>query len=244
MVVRGDKNLSTVIFSDVYLDYRRRSEKVISLRGKKLTTLQNKASHTLAGISFELLAGDRLGIIGNNGAGKSTLLRLATGAYKPQSGIVDVRGRVSSLIDIGLGLSPDATGRENIFIRGALLGLGKREIKNIFDGIVEFAELETVIDDPIRTYSTGMQMRLSFAVSTSIQSDVLVMDEWLAVGDHNFSEKANDRLSSLINQNENLIVASHSRELLAATCNKVMWLEGGRVRLLGATSDVLREYFD
>jgi lipopolysaccharide transport system ATP-binding protein len=194
-------------------------------------------------VSFTLGDGDRLGIIGGNGAGKSTLLRAASGIYKPTSGSVRCSGEVTTLIDISLGINLEATGRDNIFLRGSLLGLSRQYIESRFDEIVLFSELGNFIEMPVRTYSSGMQLRLAFAVSTIITPEILIMDEWLSVGDGSFIEKAETRLNNLVDNARILILASHSRDLLENTCNKILWLENGKVRAFGQSSKILSSYF-
>lgn len=197
----------------------------------------------LSNLSFEISEGERVGLVGHNGAGKSTMLRALSGAYYPSKGRVEVSGTVGSLIDISLGINPEATGRENIFIRGALLGLSKGEIKKQFAEIVEFSELGEFIEMPVRTYSAGMHLRLAFAVSTIVRPEILLMDEWLSVGDESFKQKAEERLTELVSSTKILVIASHSRELITSTCNRVIWLEHGKVKMDGPTSEVAPIYF-
>jgi lipopolysaccharide transport system ATP-binding protein len=197
----------------------------------------------LENLSFTLKDGDRVGILGHNGAGKSTLLRLIGGVYEPSSGTARITGAVGSLIDISLGIDPEASGRENIYFRAGLLGLRKAEISQHIDDVIEFSELGDFIDMPLRTYSTGMHMRLAFAVSTIIRPEILLLDEWLSVGDEKFKHKAEARMSALVEATSILVIASHSRELLLNTCNRAIWLEHGRVRLDGGSQEVCVAYF-
>jgi lipopolysaccharide transport system ATP-binding protein len=183
-------------------------------------------------ITLELNDGDRVGLFGHNGAGKSTLLRLITGVYPPTSGTRFVEGKIGSLINIGLGLDAEATGRENVYLRGALLGLSRSQISSVMDEVIAFSDLGSFIDLPLRTYSTGMALRLTFAISTSIRPEILVMDEWLSVGDEAFQDKAEDRLAQLLDRTNILVIASHSRALLSKTCNKVVILEHGKIKSL------------
>ena len=178
-------------------------------------------------ISLELHEGDRLGVIGHNGAGKSTLLRVISGVYEPTGGRVEVSGSVSSLIDLNLGMDGEATGIENIYLRGALLGYRRRQLTEKVEEIVDFAGLGGFIDMPLRTYSTGMQMRLAFSIATLAQPDILVMDEWLTVGDVDFQLKAEKRLNARIQNSSILVIASHSPEMIGKVCNRVVRLERG-----------------
>jgi lipopolysaccharide transport system ATP-binding protein len=197
----------------------------------------------LKNIDLQIVAGDRIGIVGHNGSGKSTLLRLLSGVYEPSSGKITRSGSVSSLVDISLGINGENTGRENIYLRGKLMGLTKKEIEEKIDEIIEFSELGDYINLPVRIYSSGMLLRLAFSVSTSITADILIMDEWLSVGDGAFAERSSQRLRNLVDESEILVIASHTRELLEETCNKIVWLEHGLIRKVGPTQEILSEYF-
>jgi lipopolysaccharide transport system ATP-binding protein len=197
----------------------------------------------LSDISIELNEGDRLGLVGHNGAGKSTMLRALSGVYAPTKGKATIEGEMGSLIDISLGINPEATGRENVFVRGQLLGLTKKEIAAKYNEIVEFAELGDFMEMPVRTYSSGMHLRLAFAVSTVVRPEILLMDEWLSVGDENFKHKAEARLTEMVDATKILAIASHSRELIEKVCNRVIWLEHGQVKMDGTVAEVLPAYF-
>lgn len=194
-------------------------------------------------LSFSLNDGDRVGVVGHNGAGKSTLLRLLSGVYAPTEGTARIEGEIGSLIDISLGIDSEASGRENIYLRAALLGMSKSQINDCIDEIIAFSELGDFIDMPLRTYSSGMHLRLAFSVSTMVRPEILLMDEWLAVGDQGFTHKAETRLAELVQATNILVLASHSRELITATCNRVLWLEHGKVRMDGPPDEVLSVYF-
>lgn len=187
------------------------------------------AVRALDGVSFEIRAGDRVGLMGHNGAGKSTLLRMLSGIYEPVSGTLTVEGRVATLLELHLGIDPDATGYENIMLRGVMAGLKLREIRARIEDIAEFTELGDYLAMPVRTYSSGMLLRLAFAVSTSVEADILLMDEWLSVGDAEFAKKASVRLEQLVKRTPILVLASHSKALIEKTCNRVFQLEHGRV---------------
>lgn len=197
----------------------------------------------LEGLTFSLGDGTRLGLVGHNGAGKSTLLRLLSGVYTPSHGHARIEGEIGSLIDISLGIDSEATGRENIYLRGALLGMSKSDMNERIDEIIEFSELGNFIDMPLRTYSSGMHLRLAFSVSTMVRPEILLMDEWLSVGDQGFTHKAEQRLAELVQSTNILVLASHSRHLIAKTCNRVLWLEHGRIRMDGTPDEVLEHYF-
>ncbi len=197
----------------------------------------------LRDISFEFNDGDKIGLLGHNGAGKSTLLRVLSGVYCPTSGKARIEGKIGSLINISLGIDPEATGRENIFIRAGLLGMSKKELAYHFDDIIEFTELGEFIDMPLRTYSTGMHLRLAFAVSTVLHPEILIMDEWLSVGDESFKKKARERMDQLVKSSNILVIASHAKDLLARITNKIIWLEHGGIKKVGDTKEILSQYF-
>lgn len=179
-------------------------------------------------ITLHLKDGDRLGVMGPNGAGKSTLLRMLAGVYFPTSGTIEVKGRIASLIDISLGMDSEATGYENIHMRGVMMGLSLKKIRSMEEEIADFSGLGDFLAMPIRTYSTGMHMRLGFAVSTAVEADIILMDEWLSVGDSEFILKAEKRLENFIKRSSILVIASHSDALIQKTTNQVLRLEHGK----------------
>ncbi len=194
------------------------------------------------GLDLELRSGDRLGLIGHNGAGKSTLLRVMAGIYPPTAGELRVSGRSVPLLDIALGMDDLSTGRQNIRLRGLLLGMDNAEIKRKTEEIAEFTELGDYLDLPLRTYSNGMRLRLAFAISTAVDADILLLDEVLGVGDASFQEKANQRLRELHERADIVVLAIHSDDTIRASCNKVLWMESGRARMLGPVEEVLSAY--
>ncbi len=179
----------------------------------------------LSHVTLHLQDGDRLGVMGPNGAGKSTLLRTLAGVYQPTSGKIEVKGRIASLIDISLGMDSEATGYENIRMRGIMMGLSLKQIKSMEEEIADFSGLGDFLNMPIRTYSTGMHMRLGFAVSTAVDADIILMDEWLSVGDSEFILKAEKRLENFIGRSSILVIASHSEDLIQKTTNQTLRLE-------------------
>ncbi|RYZ13017.1 MAG: ABC transporter ATP-binding protein [Comamonadaceae bacterium] len=183
----------------------------------------------LKDINIELKSGDRVGLIGQNGAGKSTLLRTLAGIYEPASGRFERIGSVASLIDPSLGIEADATGFENIMLRGLVMGLNKREIDELTPEICDFSGLAEHLNMPVRTYSTGMAMRLAFSISTAVKADILLMDEWLSVSDAEFKAKAEKRMQDVVAQSGILVLASHSPRLIRKECNMVIRLEQGRI---------------
>lgn len=180
-------------------------------------------------LSFSFTEGDRVGLIGHNGSGKTTLLRTLSGVYAPVRGELKVHGKIASLLDVSMGLDPDATGFENIYLRGILDGLKPARIRSKIDEIADFSQLGDYLNLPVRTYSSGMMLRLAFAISTSVEADILIMDEWLSVGDAEFSIKAAERLESLVGKASVLVVASHDPKLVARVCNRKISMEHGKM---------------
>jgi ABC-type polysaccharide/polyol phosphate transport system ATPase subunit len=196
----------------------------------------------LDGVDLDLRDGDRLGLIGHNGSGKTTLLRVLGGVYPPERGSATIEGSISSFTDITLGMDPESTGWENIIFRCAFMGLTFEQAKKLSPAIAEFSELGNFLELPTRTYSSGMFMRLAFAISTSIEPDILIMDEMIATGDAQFIEKAKRRLHELIDKANILAIASHDMKLIRSLCNKVVWLEHGVIKQLGPSNVVTAAY--
>lgn len=187
----------------------------------------------LKNVSFDLKDGDRLALLGHNGSGKTTMLRVLAGAYKPTSGSVRVEGKITSLIDPMMGMDGELTGIENIKLRGLFLGLSKKEIKNIVEEVIDFSELGDFINIPVRTYSSGMVLRLGFSISTSVVPEILLMDEWMSVGDDSFKKKAEERLNSFVSKAGILVMATHDQGLAHSVCNSCIALEHGEVKESG-----------
>lgn len=245
--------MAHITFEHVNIDFPIYNAKNRSLKNKVMQAAtggkvsfgaEGTVIRSLEDVSFEIKEGERVGLVGHNGAGKSTLLRALSNVYAPTSGKAIIDGEIGSLVDIGLGIDGEATGRENIFIRGALLGLRRKEIERHFDEIVEFSELGEFINMPVRTYSSGMHLRLAFAVATIIRPEILLMDEWLSVGDASFNEKAERRLNDLVQSSRILVLASHSRDLIEKTCNRAMWFEHGRLIMDSTPDRVCKAYWE
>lgn len=181
----------------------------------------------LNGLTFDVNEGDRIGLLGPNGSGKSTLLRVLSGGYEPVSGSLDICGSVGSMLSITLGLDNDATGYENIFILGMMMGISKKELISLTPEIAEFTELGDFLHMPMRTYSSGMSMRLAFAVATAVKRDIILMDEWLSVGDASFVKKAEDRLNEMLKGAKILVLASHDKEFINRECNRIFCMDHG-----------------
>ena len=201
---------------------------------KRLTALRD--------VSFSMDKGDVLGIIGPNGAGKSTLLKLIAGIYRPTAGTLQVKGRISALLNLGVGFHPDLTGRENAIINGLALGFSHRHIRAILDDIIRFAELEEFIDSPVRTYSAGMFMRLAFSVAVNVNPDILILDEILSVGDASFGEKSRARIEEFKRDGKTILFVSHDLQAVEEWCHRVLWLEQGSVVQVGDASAIVGAY--
>jgi ABC-2 type transport system ATP-binding protein/lipopolysaccharide transport system ATP-binding protein len=200
------------------------------------------AVQALTGIDLEINHGDRLALVGAKGAGKSTLLKVLAGIYAPSQGQIDACGRVSALLTASVGLNPEATGRENIINRGMYMDVHPREMRARIEEIAEFSELGYYIDMPVRTYSSGMMIRLCFAVATSLRPEILLMDEWLAAGDAAFLAKARTRMEGFVSGSSIMVLASHSMPLLREWCNRAVFLERGRIAAAGTVAEVEAAY--
>jgi ABC-type polysaccharide/polyol phosphate transport system, ATPase component len=204
-----------------------------------VTAGKPKYVQALRDISLELEAGDRLAVVGRNGSGKTTLLRVIAGIYRPTSGTIDVRGKISTLFAMGMGMRPQSSGYRNIVLQAMIAGLSKKEAVGIIEDVKEFTELGDFLNLPVNSYSQGMAMRLKFAVSTAISPDILVMDEWVGAGDAEFRSKATDRMNKVFSDSGIAILASHSNALLKETCNKAIWLESGQLKASGSVDGVI-----
>ena len=233
--------------SKVYRRYAYRRQfstlKSALLRGSLASDLSPEETFSAVNkVSFQITKGSAFGIVGRNGSGKSTMLKLIAGITKPTEGSLSVQGRISALIELGAGFHPEISGRENVFINGVMLGLTKREISRRFDEIVEFAELEEFIDAPVKTYSSGMYMRLGFAVAVHVDPDVLLVDEVLAVGDEGFSLKCIDKFSEYKRRGKTIVLVTHGLGMVERFCDEALWLDEGSLRGIGDPRRVVHEY--
>ncbi len=224
--------------------YRLYPRRIDYLKERVLRRPRHRELWALRGVDFELAAGESLGVIGSNGAGKSTLLKLIAGSIRPSAGRVTRIGRTAALLDLGAGFHPELSGRDNIRLGCAVQGMGPGEAAERLPEIVAFAELEEAIDRPVKTYSSGMFMRLGFAVATSVDPAVLVVDEVLAVGDHRFQKKCVKRMTTFRERGTTLVFCSHNMYMVNELTNRCLWLEGGRPRMFGAADEVTAAYLD
>lgn len=224
----------------VYLD-KGRTLKELALFSKRR---KYEVREVLKGISFEVKKGEAIGLIGHNGCGKSTMLKLLSKIMYPDSGTIEMRGRVSSLIELGAGFHPDLSGRENIYTNASIFGLTKKEIDARLDDIITFSELEEFIDNPVRTYSSGMYMRLAFSVAINVDADILLIDEILAVGDANFQAKCFNKLREIKANGTTIVIVSHSMGQIEQICERSIWIHDGRIKAEGLPRDVHPQYLD
>ena len=222
----------------VYLDKGRTLKERTLFKSRR----RYEEREVLKGVSFEVKKGEAIGLIGHNGCGKSTTLKMLTKIMYPDSGTIEMSGRVSSLIELGAGFHPDMSGRENIYINASIFGLTKKEIDDRIDDIIDFSELEDFIDNPVRTYSSGMYMRLAFSVAISVDADILLIDEILAVGDMAFQAKCFNRLRQIKSEGTTIVIVSHSLSQIEQICDRSIWIHEGVVRMDGSPYDVDPEY--
>jgi lipopolysaccharide transport system ATP-binding protein len=205
-------------------------------------SLRHEEFWALSGVSFTVEPGESLAIIGKNGSGKSTCLKLLTRIMEPTSGFVKTRGRTSALIELGAGFHPDLTGKDNLFVNGIILGMTRTELKQRFDEIVAFAELEHFIDIPVKFYSSGMYLRLAFAIAINVNADIMLLDEVLAVGDQSFQTKCLERIAELQRNGVTIVFVSHDLNAVRTLCQRTIWLEHGKLRADGETDAVIADY--
>lgn len=230
----------------VSMRFRLDINKTNSLKEWMMNLLQGKATHkefvALDDVSFQVYEREVVGIIGRNGSGKSTALKIISGIYKPTSGAARVAARVVPMLELGSGFDMELTGRENIFLNGAILGYSKEFLQSKYDEIVAFSEIESFIDMPIKTYSSGMMMRLAFSVATVVKPEILIVDEILAVGDESFQRKSHARMLELMSGGTTVLFVSHDLNQIRSMCNRVVWLDHGKVRMCGSAQEVCDAY--
>lgn len=233
-----------VSVKDVFKTFNVQLESSYQLKDAVIFRNRNKvvSKHVLNGISFDILQGESVAIIGGNGCGKSTTLKLLSQIMQPDSGSIRVSGRIACLIELGAGFHPDMTGRENIYINASIFGFSRKEIDEKISDIIEFSELGQAVDMPVRTYSSGMYMRLAFSVAINVSADILLVDEILAVGDAHFQSKCIKRILDLKHHGVSIVLVSHSMQQVKMICDKTLWLDCGKVRDFGETDLICKEY--
>ena len=228
---------------DLCVDYRivgSYSIKKMLLAGRKA---DKRLIHAVRNVCFEVEEGEILGIVGKNGSGKSTLLNAIAGIFSPNQGTIDLHGHSISLLSIGVGFNKEMSGRDNILLSGLLLGFEKKYIESRMDDIIEFSELETFIDNPVRTYSSGMYSKLAFSVTAILETEIMLIDEVLSVGDEHFKKKSLEKMHSLIkDKDRTVLIVSHSIPTLQSLCTRVMWMHDGEIKQIGDTKKVLKDY--
>lgn len=232
--------------NQVTMKFNLMEERVDTLKEYVVKLLKRKLLYnefiSLDHVTFSIQKGDVVGIVGLNGAGKSTLLKILAGVLKPTSGSISVKGSIAPLIEVGAGFDPELTARENIYLNGAILGYSRKFIDSKFDEIIEFAELERFVNVPVKNFSSGMYTRLGFSIATIVNPEILIVDEVLSVGDFKFQEKSKKRIERLMSGGTTVILVSHDNDTIEKMCNKVLWLESGKVKMYGNTQSVLDAY--
>ncbi|MBQ9024286.1 MAG: ABC transporter ATP-binding protein [Bacilli bacterium] len=238
-----DNNYAITV-KDVYKDFKLSSDKPYTLKERLIFSNKNKKEirSILKGINIKIEKGETVALIGVNGSGKSTLLKLMTKIIYPTKGKLYVKGKIASLLELGAGFHPDFTGRENIYFNASIFGLSRKEIDQRIEDIIKFSELGDLIDTPVRTYSSGMYMRLAFSVAINVDADVLLIDEILAVGDQHFQDKCFDKLMELKKSDKTIVIVSHSLDSVKKLCDRAIWIFEGKVRKDGNTQEVIDEY--
>lgn len=236
--------MSVIEISNVFKSFKVYTDKGNTLKEKILFRDRNTfvMNQVLNGVSLNVSKGEAVGLIGHNGSGKSTLLKLLSRIIYPDSGTINISGRVSCLLELGAGFHPDMTGMENIYINASIFGLTKSEIDQKIDSIVSFADLGEYINNPVRTYSSGMYMRLAFAVAINVDADIMLIDEILAVGDINFQKKCFEKLKQIKEEGTSIVIVSHSLEQIETICDKTVWLNNGKIQEEGIPKKVNRDY--
>ena len=235
-----------ICVKDVYKNFNVYLDKANTIKEKLLFLSRNKKNkrEVLKGISLNIKRGEVVALIGTNGSGKSTLLKLMTKILYPNSGTIEINGKLTSLLELGAGFHPDFSGRENIYFNASIFGLTKKEIDEKLNDIIEFSELENYIDNPVRTYSSGMFMRLAFAVAINVNADILLVDEILSVGDEHFQNKCIKKMLDLKNQGKTMVFVTHSMESVKKLCNRAVWLYNGKIQMDGNAEDVIKKYVE
>lgn len=235
-----------ICVKDVYKNFNVYLDKANTIKEKLLFLTRNRKEkrEVLKGINLNIKKGEAVALIGTNGSGKSTLLKLMTKILYPNSGTIEINGKLTSLLELGAGFHPDFSGRENIYFNASIFGLTRKEIDERLEDIIEFSELRNFIDNPIRTYSSGMFMRLAFAVAINVNADILLVDEILSVGDEHFQNKCIEKMLELKNEGKTMVFVTHSMESVRKLCTRAIWLYNGEIEMDGQAMDVIKKYVE
>lgn len=238
--------MNMIEVKDVSMRFRMANDRITSIKEYLMRVVQRKLQYrefeALSHVSFEVQKGEVMGLIGHNGAGKSTVLKIISGILRPTEGSIAVRGNVVPMLELGSGFDFDMTGRENIFLNGAVMGYSEQFLKEKYEEIVDFSELEPFIDVPLRNYSSGMVARLAFAIATVVDPEILIVDEVLSVGDANFQEKSRRRMMELMSGGTTVLFVSHNLDQIREMCNRVIWLDHGQLKMIGDAASVCDAY--
>ncbi len=242
----GSNSEYAISVKNLYKDFKINSDKARTLKEKILFSNRNKVEKIsiLKNITLDIKKGETVALIGTNGSGKSTLLKLMTKIIYPTKGRLITRGKLTSLLELGAGFHPDFTGRENIYFNAAIFGLTKQEIEKRIDEIIEFSELGNFIDNPVRTYSSGMYMRLAFSIAINVDADILLIDEILAVGDQHFQEKCFNKLTELKRSSKTIVIVTHSLDQVEKLCDRAIWIKDGRIEMDDKPKKVIEKYLE
>lgn len=237
----------SIIVDNVYKTFNVYLDKANTIKEKLLFLFsrnRKEKREVLSGINAKIKKGEVVALIGTNGSGKSTLLKLMTKIIYPNKGRITTNGKLTSLLELGAGFHPDFSGRENIYFNASIFGLTKKEIDERLDNIIEFSELEHFIDNPVRTYSSGMYMRLAFSVAINVDADILLIDEILSVGDEHFQNKCFNKMLELKNEGKTMVFVTHSMDSVKKLCDRTIWLKDGKIKMDGNTNDVVEKYIN
>lgn len=245
-MTKSDEN-DKIIVDNVYKTFNVYLDKANTIKEKLLFLFsrnRKEKREVLKGINLKIKEGEVVALIGTNGSGKSTLLKLITKIIYPNKGTITTEGKVTSLLELGAGFHPDFSGRENIYFNASIFGLTKKEIDERLEDIIEFSELRDYIDNPVRTYSSGMYMRLAFSVAINVDADILLIDEILSVGDEHFQNKCFEKMMELKNQGKTMVFVTHSMDSVRRLCDRAVWLYNGEIKMDGDTESVIKEYVE
>lgn len=243
--INSQNRKAALSVQDVKISYRVVKPVSVSKLLKRERRWEDRLFEAVKGASFEIYNGEIVGMIGKNGSGKSTLLRAIANIYSPDAGTINTYGHSVGLMAVGVGFSNELSGRDNIYLSGMLMGFSKKQIEEKMDEIVSFADIGDFIDEPVRSYSSGMHSKLAFSITAIMETDIMLVDETLSVGDSRFRKKSSKKMNELIqDENKTVLIVSHSASILRELCERLIWLDGGKIRMIGDTEEVLAAYED